>query len=183
MRLVATEYLSFDGYFHEPGEWSMPFFDEAAGKFKGAELLASDALLLGRKTYEGFAAAWPKMREETGEFGAKMNDMPKYVVSATLAEATWSGSRLIRANVLDEIRALKARPGNDLLLAGSGQLFNALLRANLIDRYRFMIHPIILGKGARLFEADSAKVLTLVETRSFPSGVVIAEYEPARAAG
>jgi dihydrofolate reductase len=181
MRIVATEYLSLDGYFHEPGQWSRPFFNDEAGQFKWAELQASDALLLGRKTYEGFAAAWPGMRAQTGDFGEKMNDMPKFVVSATLSEVTWSGSKLIGKNPIDEIRKLKAQPGQDLLLAGSGQLFNALFRANLIDRYRFMVHPIVLGKGARLFEEGSSEqVLTLVETKSFKSGIVIAEYEPKR---
>ncbi|HEX3696054.1 MAG TPA: dihydrofolate reductase family protein [Polyangia bacterium] len=179
MRLVATEYLSLDGYFHEPGQWSRPFFCEEAGQFKWAELQASDALLLGRKTYEGFAKAWPGMREQTGPFGAKMNDMPKYVVSSTLTEATWSGSQVIRTNAVEEIRKLKERPGNDLLLAGSGQLFNALLRANLIDRYRFMVHPIVLGKGARLFgEGLGETVLKRVETQTFRLGIVVAEYEP-----
>jgi len=180
MRIVATEYLSLDGFFHEPGQWSRPFFNEEAGQFKFAELQASDALLLGRRTYEGFAAAWPGMRQQTGAFGEKMNDMPKYVVSSTLTEATWSGSRLIRKDPIDEIRKLKEQPGQDLLLAGSGQLFNALLRANLIDRYRFMIHPVVLGKGARLFEDGSAqKMLKLVETKSFALGIVVVEYEPA----
>ena len=181
MRLVATEYLSLDGYFDEPGHWSMPFFSEEAAQFKWKELEASDALLLGRTTYEGFAAAWPKMREETGPFGAKMNDMPKYVVSSTLPEASWSGSILIRANFLDEIRKLKGRPGGDLLLAGSARLFNALIQADLVDRYRAMVHPIVLGKGARLFEPSaSQKVFSLVETRDFESGVVVLEYAPAK---
>ncbi len=179
MRLVATEYLSLDGVFHEPGQWSRPFFNEEAMQFKWAELQASDAQLLGRKTYQGFAAAWPGMRKATGEFGEKMNDMTKYVVSSTLTEATWSGSRLIRGNVLDEVRKLKQLPGQDLLLAGSGQLFNALLRENLIDRYRFMVHPIVLGTGARLFaDGASQTVLTLVATKGFKSGIVIMEYEP-----
>jgi dihydrofolate reductase len=180
MRLVATEYLSLDGYFHDPGQWSRPFFNDECAKLKFAELEASDALLLGKKTYEGFAAAWPGMRKETGEFGDKMNDMPKYVVSSTLREATWTGAELVRGDLLEEIRKLKARPGNDLLLAGSARLFNALSRANLIDRYRFMIFPIMLGKGDRLFEeTPSPKVLKLVETKSFNSGVIVAEYEPA----
>jgi dihydrofolate reductase len=178
MRLIATEYLSLDGYFHEPGQWSRPFFDDAAGKFKWAELQASDALLLGRKTYEGFAAAWPAMRDAAGEFGAKMNDITKYVVSSTLKEATWSGSKLIAGDVLAEITRLKKVPGGDLLLSGSAQLFNALHRASLIDRYRFMVHPIMLGKGAKLFaDGGPEKVLKLVETKSFPAGIVVVEYE------
>jgi dihydrofolate reductase len=179
MRLVATEYLSLDGYFHEPGQWSRPFFDAAAGQLKWAELQASDALLLGRKTYEGFAAAWPGMREQTGDFGAKMNDMPKWVVSSTLETLAWSGAKPIRGNVLDEVRKLKASTGNDLLLAGSGQLFRALMQANLIDRYRFLVHPIVLGKGMRLFEEGAPKTLKLVDTQSFGSGIVVLEYTPA----
>jgi dihydrofolate reductase len=93
MRLVATEYLSLDGVFEEPGQWSFPFFNDEAGQFKWSELQASDALLLGRKTYEGFAAAWPTMKG-TGEFGEKMNSMTKYVVSSTMNTADWAGSKL-----------------------------------------------------------------------------------------
>jgi dihydrofolate reductase len=181
MRLLATEYMSLDGMFHEPGVWSGPFFGEDVSQFKWEELKASDALLLGRKTYEGFAAAWPAMRRETGEFGEKMNDMTKYVVSSTLKEATWSGSTLIRANVLDEVRRLKRASGGDLLLSGSGQLFNSLLRENEIDRCRLMVHPIVLGRGSRLFaEGSGESVLTLVETKTFKTGVVVLEYERLR---
>src|SRR4029077_20798180 len=123
MRLVATEYLSLDGVFEEAGRWSGPFFNAEAGQFKWDELKASDALLLGRKTYEGFAAAWPKM-PGTGEFGEKMNSMPKYVISSTLDTVEWPGSRLLKGDVVEEVRKLKGAPGNDLLLSGSAQLFN-----------------------------------------------------------
>jgi dihydrofolate reductase len=179
MRLVATEYVSLDGVFEEPGQWSFPFFNDQAGQFKWRELQASDALLLGRKTYEGFAAAWPTM-EGTGEFGVKMNGMPKYVVSSTLERADWTGSVLVRGELTTEIAGLKAKPGADLLLSGSAQLFNGLSRAGLIDLYRFMVHPIVLGAGARLF-ADGADVraLTLTHHEVFDSGIVILEYEPA----
>jgi dihydrofolate reductase len=176
MRLVATEYLTFDGVFEEPGRWSAPFFNEEAQKFKFDELLATDALLLGRKTYEGFAAAWPKM-PGTGEFGVKMNSMPKYVVSSTLKTVEWSGSRLIAGDVEGEIRTLKAATGKDLLLAGSGQLFHSLMRADLIDLYRFMLHPLVLGTGRRLFTDQVAKrALDLTETKRFSSGIVVLEY-------
>lgn len=180
MRLVATEYLSLDGVFEEPGQWSFPFFSEEAGQFKFKELRESDALLLGRHTYEGFAAAWPSM-PGTGEFGEKMNAMPKYVVSSTLDKVEWAGSKLITGNLAEEIRKLKQEPGQDLLLSGSAQLFNALARENLIDLYRFMLHPIILGKGKRLF-ADGAdrRVLTLTESRAFAGGIVVLEYVPAK---
>jgi dihydrofolate reductase len=178
MRLVATEYVSLDGVFEEPGHWSMPFFNQEAADFKSAELQASDALLLGRKTYEGFAAAWPTMAD-TGEFGDKMNSMPKYVVSSTLETADWTGSSLIKGDVIAEVRKLKQQPGGDLLLAGSAQLFHTLQGENLIDLYRFMLHPIVLGKGARLFpDGPGAKTLTLTHTQAFESGIVILEYEP-----
>lgn len=180
MRLVATEYLSLDGVFEEPGHWSGPMFNEEAGQFKWAELQASDAQLLGRKTYEGFAAAWPKM-EGTGDFGVKMNTMPKYVVSSTLEKADWPGSVLIKGDVAGEVRKLKQQPGKDLLLAGSGQLFNALMRENLIDVYRFMVHPIVLGKGRRLFTDETAqRRLDLKDIKRFAKGIVVLELEPAQ---
>src|ERR1700682_5227820 len=180
MRLVATEYLSFDGVFEEPGHWSGPWFNDEAGQFKWAELQASDALLLGRKTYEGFAAAWPTMKG-TGEFGVKMNTMTKYVVSSTLDKLEWTGSQLVKGNLAEEIRRLKREPGHDLLLSGSAQLFNALMKENLIDLYRFMVHPVVLGKGNRLFtEGNDRRVLDLADTKRFSSGIVIMEYKPAK---
>jgi len=180
LRLVATEYLSLDGVFEEPGHWSFPFFNDEAGQFKWRELQASDALLLGRKTYEGFAAAWPTMKG-TGEFGEKMNSMTKYVVSSKLDKPEWAGSTLIKGNVVDEVRKLKQAPGKDLLLAGSAQLFNSLMTETLIDLYRIMLHPIVLGKGKRLFaDGIDQRVLDLKETKTFKSGIVILEYEPAK---
>ena len=179
MRLVATEYLSLDGVFEEPGHWSGPWFNDEAGQFKWDELQASDAQLLGRKTYEGFASAWPTM-EGVGEFGVKMNTMPKYVVSSTLKNPEWSGSKVISGDVGAEVRKLKKQPGRDLLLAGSGQLFNALMELNLIDLYRFMVHPVVLGKGKRLFADGVEKTpLKLTDTRRFASGIVILEFAPA----
>ena len=181
MRLVATEYLTIDGVFEEPGHWSRPWFDDEAGQFKWNELQASDAQLLGRKTYEGFFSAWPTM-EGTGEFGVKMNTMPKYVVSSTLTKAEWTGSQLIQGDVAGEVRNLKAQPGKDLLLAGSGQLFNALMKENLIDAYRFMVHPIVLGKGRRLFtDATAERKLELTDIKRFAKGIVVMELVPAKA--
>ena len=179
MRLVATEYLSLDGVFEEPGHWSGPFFSDEAAQFKFDELRASDALLLGRRTYEGFAAAWPTMTG-TGEFGEKMNGMPKYVVSSTLDNAEWTGSRLVRGDVAERVRKLKEEPGGDLLLSGSAQLFNAMMREHLIDLYRIMLHPVVLGNGRRLFSDDGdRRALELAETRRFGSGIVILEFAPA----
>lgn len=178
MRLVATEYLTLNGIFEEPGHWSGPFFNDEAAGFKFAELQGSDALLLGRKTYEGFAAAWPTM-EGTGEFGVKMNTMDKYVVSSTLDKAEWSGSKLITGDVLDEVRKLREQPGQDLLLAGSRELFTALQAANLIDLYRFMVHPIVLGEGRQLFtDGIEQRTLELTHSATFSTGIVILEYQP-----
>jgi dihydrofolate reductase len=181
MRLVATEYISLDGVFEEPGHWSFPYFDDQAAQFKFEELNATDAQLLGRITYEGFAKAWPTM-EGTGDFGVKMNTMPKYVITSTLRNVEWTGSQRIDGdgNVEDEVRKLKAQPGGDLLLAGSGQLFRALTRAGLIDVYRFMVHPLIVGKGKRLFtDDDPRQELKLVATKTFTKGIVVLEYERA----
>ena len=180
MRLVATEYLSLDGVFEEPGHWSGPWFNDEAAQFKYDELQAADAQLLGRKTYEGFAAAWPTM-EGVGDFGVKMNTMPKYVVSSTLKNPEWSGTKVITGDLGDEVRKLKKQPGNDLLLAGSGQLFNALMEMDLIDLYRFMVHPVVLGKGKRLFAQGVEQVpLRLTDTKRFASGIVILELVPAK---
>jgi dihydrofolate reductase len=179
MRLVATEYISLDGVFEEPGHWSFPFFDDQAAQFKFEELNATDAQLLGRKTYEGFAKAWPTM-EGTGDFGVKMNTMPKYVVTSTLKDLDWTGSKRIDGNVEEAVRKLKAQPGRDLLLAGSGQLFRSLMRAGLIDVYRFMVHPLVVGKGKRLFTGeDPRQELKLVHSGTFSKGIVVLEYEQA----
>lgn len=177
MRLVATEYVTLDGVFEEPGQWSGPYFDDDALNFKAAELEAADAQLLGRKTYEGFAAAWPTM-EGTGDFGVKMNTMPKYVVSSTLKNPTWTNSTVLTGDVAEAVRGLKQKPGRDLLLAGSGQLFNALMRENLIDVYRLMVHPIVRGHGPRLFAEGTERKLELVDVKRFGKGIVVLEFVP-----
>ena len=180
MRLVATEYVSLDGIFDEPGEWSFPYFNEEASDFKSAELQNADAQLLGRKTYEGFAKAWPTM-EGTGDFGVKMNTMPKYVVTSTLKNLEWPGSKPVTGDIAAEVRKLKQQPGKDLLLAGSGQLFNFLMRENLIDVYRLMVHPIVIGRGNHLFAGtDDHKKLELVDSKRFATGIVILELRPAK---
>jgi dihydrofolate reductase len=179
MRLVATEYVTLDGIFDEPGEWSFPYFNDEALQFKSDELAAADAQLLGRKTYEGFAKAWPTM-EGTGDFGVKFNSMPKYVVTSTLDKLEWTGSKPIKGDVIAEVRKLKAQPGQDLLLQGSAMLFNALLRENLIDLYKLMVHPIVIGHGNHLFaNADDQHKLELVDCKRFATGIVVMELKPA----
>ncbi len=178
MRLVATEYVTLDGVCEEPGRWSGPWFDEEAGQFKWAELQNSDALLLGRRTYEGFAAAWPTM-PGTGDFGVKMNTMPKYVVTSTRDKLDWPGSRVIKGDLADEVRELKQQAGKDLLLSGSAMLFNSMMKENLVDLYRFMVHPVALGHGLRLFTEDVRRELELTDVKRFKKGIVVLEYVPA----
>ncbi len=175
-KIVATEYVSLDGYMDEPGTWSMPYFSDEAGAFKWQELQESEAMLLGRRTYEGFAAAWPKMTD-TGEFGERMNSMPKHVLSRTLTSLTWNSSLV---DGVDGIRKLVDGQGGDLLLAGSGQVFNLLAEHDLIDEYRLMLFPVILGDGKLpLFRSSPRRDLKLVDTVTLPHGVVVHSYQRA----
>jgi len=174
-RVVVTEYIALDGIFEEPGEWSFPFWNEEAFQFKYDELFASDAQLLGRLTYEGFARAWPTMSDEVG-FADRMNSMPKYVVSTTLENPEWTNTTVIRGNVPEAVAQLKREPGQDILVAGSGRLVRTLGEHDLVDEYRFMVHPIALGSGKRLFDGRTA--FTLVDSRAFSSGIVVLTYQP-----
>ncbi len=177
-KVIASEYLTLDGVMEEPGKWSFQFWSEEAAKFKFDELFASDALLLGRVTYQGFAAAWPTMTD-TGEFGERMNSLPKHVVTTTLPELEWN-STPIKENIAEEVSRLKQQPGQDILIYGSADLIHTLMQHDLIDEYRLMVYPIVLGSGKRLFrEGSETKVLKLVETKTFSSGVVVLTYQPA----
>lgn len=175
-KIIVTEYLSIDSVMEEP-EWTVPFRSEEAAKFKHAELFASDALLLGRVTYEGFAQGWPSQKDEQG-FADRMNSLPKFVVSTTLSELEWNNSSLIKENVVEEVARLKQQPGQNILIYGSGELVHTLMQHDLIDEYRLMVCPIVLGKGKRLFkEGSDAKTLKLAETKTFASGIVVLTYQ------
>jgi dihydrofolate reductase len=179
-KLVATEYVTLDGVFEAPNQWSFDFWNEEAMTFKFDELFASDALLLGRLTYEGFAKAWPDMTDDKG-FADRMNGMPKYVVSTTLQDPEWNNSTVISTDVPKAVAALKEEPGKDLLLAGSGQLLRTLTEQGLVDEYRLMTHPIVVGAGTHLFtEGFDRTVMHLVDTMTFSTGIVVLTYEPAR---
>jgi len=179
-KVIASEYVTLDGVMEEPGTWSFPFWNDELAKYKYDELFASDALLLGRVTYQGFAAAWPTMTD-TGDFGERMNSLPKYVASTTLQEVTWNAT-VITVDVAAAVAHLKQETGQDILVAGSGELVQTLMQQDLIDEYRLLLHPIILGSGKRLFrEGSTTKNLTLVETKTFSSGVVVLTYQPAGA--
>jgi dihydrofolate reductase len=176
-KVIVSEYVTLDGVMDEPGLWSGPFWSEEASNFKHDELFASGVLLLGRVTYEGFAKAWPTM-EGTGDYGERMNSLPKYVASTTLDKPEWNAS-VMRGSVPKTVAELKQQPGQDILIFGSGQLVHTLMQSHLIDEYRLMVHPIILGSGKRLFsEGSEQQTLRLVETKPFSSGVVVLTYRP-----
>lgn len=185
-RLVATEYLTLDGVMEAPGSetslgerggWSFLFSSDDHRQFKWEELLASDALLLGRTTYEIFVAAWPS---RTGEFADRMNSLPKYVVSSTLARLEWNNSHLISdtMHLVEEITRLKQQAGLDILLTGSAELFHTLREHNLIDEYHFLVYPMILGTGKRLFKEGNRIPMNLVKAQMLNSGVAVLIYHP-----
>jgi dihydrofolate reductase len=178
-KIFATEFLTLDGVMEAPHHWSFQFWSDETTKFKLDELFASDALLLGRVTYEGFAEAWPSRTDEEG-FAERMNGLPKYVVSTTLDEVAWNNSHLIKGDVAKEVAALKQQPGQDIAIHGSAGLVRSLMQHGLIDEYRLMVFPVVVGKGKRLFHDEGDKtVLKLVESKTFASGVVVLTYEPA----
>jgi dihydrofolate reductase len=190
-KLVVTEFISADGVVEDPGGaeeyehggWSFKFNrGEEGDKFKFDELMASGAQLLGRVTYQGFARAWPSMGGDA--FGDKMNSMPKYVVSTSLSdeEADWTNTTVIRDNVAEEISRVKEEVEGDVLVAGSVQLARTLAQHQLVDEYRLMVFPILLGTGKRLFGEDTPHtVLRLAESKPVgPDGVVVLTYEPVR---
>ena len=183
-KVVVTEFVSLDGVMEDPGGaekfkhggWTWPYWHDEIGKFKFDELVASDALLLGRVTYQAFAAAWPSRSDKEG-FADRMNSLPKYVVSTTLEKVEWNNSKLIKENIDEEISRLKQQPGQDILVAGSGTLVRMLMQHDLVDEYRLLVYPVVLGSGKRLFESlPERRDLKLISTRTFPSGVVALIY-------
>jgi dihydrofolate reductase len=185
-KVVAAEYLTVDGVMTDPGGvgeiehggWSNPYFNDELAKHQSEQLFASDALLLGRVTFEGFAAAWPSMEEAEGEFAVRMNALPKFVASRSLKEPlAWNG-RLLKGNLAEEVANLKEQPGQDLLIYGSGQLVDELHQHGLIDEYRLMVFPVTLGTGKRLFQAGGNKRdLKLSETKVTSTGVAVLTYQ------
>ena len=190
-RVIVSEFVSLDGVIEDPGGtgesdrggWSFQYDRGPEGdEFKFDELAAADALLLGRVTYEGFATAWPQMEEQTGEYGAWMNGYPKHVVSTTLQEPLeWNNSSLIAGDVAEEVGRLKQQPGKDILVFGSGKLARTLMEHDLIDEYRLMVFPVVVGKGKRLFgDLGETRAMRLADMKPVgPDGVLILTYRPA----
>ncbi len=192
-RIVVSEFVSLDGVMEDPGGaegfrhggWTFRFERGPEGdRFKLDELLEAEALLLGRVTYEGFAAAWPSMEDPVG-FADKMNGMPKYVVSSTLqdADATWHDTTVLRGDVVAELKALRDSVGGTLLVAGSAALVQLLVEHGLVDELRLMVFPIVLGSGKQLFSGvTEAPMFGLEGVRTVGGGVVVLTYAPIAAA-
>lgn len=194
-RIVVSEFLTLDGVMQAPGDpnedrsggfeyggWQLKFFDDIFGKTMTDAFSETGGLLLGRRTYDIFAAYWPKQANDD-PLGGIMNKLPKHVVSTTLEEPLeWENSTLVKGDVVEALRALRAEHGKDLLVFGSGELVQTLITNGLVDEYRLMIHPIVLGKGKRLFRDGTANTrLQLKQTTPTTTGVLMNSYVPADA--
>jgi dihydrofolate reductase len=180
-KIVVSTFVTLDGVMEAPETWSFDFHSEDTLKSALDLLLASDALLLGRTTYEGSAAAWPG-REDPMGFADKMNSMPKHVVSTTLTDPSWNGTEVISGDVLEGVRALKQGEGGPLLMYGSATLMRGLMAHDLIDEFHFLLNPVVVGHGARLFpEGTPRKALKLAGTTPMNGGMTILRYHPADA--
>ncbi|MFC4149648.1 dihydrofolate reductase family protein [Micromonospora mangrovi] len=191
-RIVVTENVSLDGVLQAPGRpdedtrdgftaggWAVPYTDPVIGRKMGEGMAATEALLLGRRTYADFAGYWPQQRDNP--FTPVLDALPKYVASATLtAPLPWANSHLLTGDVVTAVKELKARPGGDIAVLGSGELVRTLGRQGLIDEYVLLIHPLVLGGGRRLFpDGDSPAPLRLVDSVVSTTGVLVATYRPA----
>ena len=185
-RIVVTEFVSIDGVMQDPGGdsnfkhggWSFEFKQGQEGAdFKLNETRNSEALLLGRVTYQGFAKAWPSVK---GEFGDMFNNMPKYVVSSTLDKADWTNSTVLKGDVVKEVTKLKHTVSGDIVVHGSAQLVQTLLEHDLVDEMRLMVYPVVLGTGKRLFgETTDKKTMRLVDSKTLGDGITLLTFQPA----
>ena len=186
-KLFVTEFITLDGVIEDPGGadksehggWSRAYWNDEIGKYKIAELNGSDAFLLGRVTYQGFARVWPSMKDE---FANRMNSLPHFVVSKTLKELTWNNSTQIKENVGLEVSKLKQQPGGDIMIAGSGTLVRSLMKDKLIDEVRLLVYPVVLGTGKQLFRDGDYAALKLIESKNL-GGVMALTYQSADNSG
>ena len=180
-RVIASEFVSLNGVMEAPEQWHFPYFNDEMGEAIGAAMAQADAMLLGRVTYEEWAAFWPSQGSDNQEgFAGYMNNTQKFVVSTTLDTVEWQNSTLIKGNVAEELAKLKRQPGKVISISGSGTLVRSLLQDGLLDELRLMVHPIVVGSGKRLFEdGGDQKALKLVDSKTFSTGVVYLTYQPA----
>jgi dihydrofolate reductase len=187
-KLIVSEFVSLNGVMEAPGgEPSHPhngwtfasIYGEDHYAYKGEELDEADSLLLGRKTYEGFAAAWPK-RDRSDPFTDKINSMPKYVVSSTLKDPEWENSTVLEGDPIESVGRLKEEKSDPILINGSAQLVHALAEADMVDEYRAMVHPVLIADGLRMFpDPGDMKKLKLADATTYDSGVALLIYTPA----
>lgn len=176
-KIIVTEFVALDGVFEDPHEWHFPFFNGGPMQYKMDELRATDALLLGRKTYEGFAEAWP---EQSGdEFSDRFNSMPKHVVSTTLENLEWTNSHVIKGDLPTELAKLKDQYEQGIFIHGSGDLANSLMQQKLVDEIRLMVHPVVVGKGRHFFDENTnIPALKLTALTAYDGGVTLQTYQP-----
>jgi dihydrofolate reductase len=185
-KIVVTQYISLDGVIEDPvgmegsglGDWTGPFTRGAAGDaFKQEELEQADAMIYGRRTYDGFAAVWPAV---SGDFAARMNSLPKYLASRSIRQPEWSNTTLLGADLAGSVAELKQNYQRTILIYGSASVCHELARHGLIDEYSLMVYPVILGRGIRQFVDGTAIDLSLIETRQFGDGIVLLRYQVKR---
>jgi dihydrofolate reductase len=174
-KVIITEFMSLDGVVEAPEQWSFPYWNNETESFKNDELTGTVALLLGRATYEGFAAAWPG---RTGDYADRFNSLTKYVASASLKTLPWKGSEQLSGDLADDIARIKKAQGGDIVLHGSISLAQSLIKQGLADQINLLVYPIVLGKGRRLFPEGQQAKLKLVESKAFSNGVVSMTYRP-----
>jgi dihydrofolate reductase len=180
-KVTAGLFVSLDGVTESPEKWQLPYFNDEMGEAVGAAMAAADAMLLGRVTYQEFASYWPGVSSEDQPFADYMNNSPKYVASRILeGPLEWNNSTLIKGNLVEEIARLKRQPGKNIGITGSVTLVQSLLQEDLLDELGLMIHPVVVGSGKRIFEGwGEPKGLTLVDSKTFSTGVVYLTYRPA----
>jgi len=187
-KLIVSEFVTLDSVFEDPGGsehkqyggWQIPLMGPDEGVYKLEELQGAGALLLGRITYDGFAAAWPTM-QDTGEFGELMNGLPKYVVTLSMRDALpWNNSKSLGIDLKTDVDRLKNETEKDILVYGSGQLVRALLNDDLVDEIRLMTYPLVIGQGKRLFDDAEQSKMKLLGVRQFQRGTVLLSYSPVK---
>ncbi len=179
-KLISSFFISLDGVVESPDTWHFPYFNEEMGDAVGGAIGATDAMLLGRRGYEEWAAYWPNQDPASDPFVSIMNETPKYVASTTLTEVTWQNSTLLEDDLADAVTDLKSRPGKNIGMSGSATLVRSLLEQGLLDELRLLVHPLVVGQGAKLFPDGAPPVkLELADSKAFSTGVLDLTYVPA----